>query len=83
MEEKVQSKMSYEELQSIATQLGQQNQHLHARLHQLEMSNLFKRLDYLFKVLENAPNFSYEFVESCASEIKEILTIPDSESTNN
>lgn len=77
MEEKVnetQKKMSYEELEQVAAQLSQQSQQLYARLQQADMTNMFKRLDYLFKVVENGPMFPNEFLDMCATEIQEIIT---------
>ena len=82
-EKKVKEKMSYEELEQVASQLSQQAQHLYARLQQAEMSNMFKRLDLLFKVVENASAFSDEFVDKCVNEIEEIMTIPESTQDNN
>jgi hypothetical protein len=70
-------KMSYEELEQIASQLSVQNQQLYARLNQAELSNMFRRLDLLFKVVENAPAFSETFVNKCISEIEDIMTIPE------
>ena len=70
-------KMSYEELEQVASQLSQQAQQLYARLQQAEMSNMFKRLDLLSKVVENAHAFSEEFVAKCVKEIEEIMTIPE------
>ena len=70
-------KMSYEELEQVASQLSQQAQQLYARLQQAEMSNMFKRLDLLFKVVESAHAFSEEFVAKCVKEIEEIMTIPE------
>ena len=77
-------KMSYEELEQVASQLSQQAQQLYARLQQAEMSNMFKRLDLLFKVVENAHAFSEEFVAKCVKEMEESLTIPEEvqENTN-
>ena len=83
MEEKVketQQKMSYEELEQVAAQLSQQSQQLYARLQQADMTNMFKRLDYLFKVVENGPMFPNEFLDMCVAEIQEIIT-PISEET--
>ena len=78
MEEKTKTqKMSYEELEKVASQLSQQAQQLYARLQQAEMSNMFKRLDLLFKIVENAYSFSEEFVAKCVKEIEEIMTIPE------
>ena len=77
-------KMSYEELEQVASQLSQQAQQLYARLQQAEMSNMFKRLDLLFKVVEIAHAVSEEFVAKCVKEIEEIMTIPEEvqENTN-
>lgn len=82
--ERKNEKMSYEELENVAAQLSQQSQQLYARLQQAEMSNMFKRLDFLFKVVENAHAFSEEFVANCVKEIEDIMTIPDAsqEDTN-
>lgn len=70
-------KMSYEELEQVASQLSQQAQQLYSRLQQAEMSNLFKRLDFLFKVIENTKAFNEEFVKKCVKEIEEIMTVPE------
>ena len=84
MEENTKStqKMSYEELEQVAAQLSQQAQQLYARLQQAEMSNMFKRLDFLFKVVESAHAFSEEFVAKCVKEIEEIITIPEETQDN-
>lgn len=74
-------KMSYEELENVATQLSQQNQQLYARLQQADMANMLSRLKFLFKVLENDINFPEEFVTKCVAEIMEIMTIPEVEDT--
>ena len=72
-------KFSYEELEQIAHQLSEQNKQLYEKLGQLNYTNMFKRLDYLFKVLEMGHQFTSEFVINCADEIVGILTIPDTE----
>lgn len=74
-------KMSYEELENVATQLSQQNQQLYARLQQADMANMLSRLKFLFKVVENAVNFPDEFVAKCVTEIMDIMTIPEVEDT--
>lgn len=75
-------KMSYEELEQVAAQLSQQAQQLYARLQQAEMSNMFKRLDLLFKVVKNAHAFNENFVAKCVKEIEEIMTIPEENQEN-
>ena len=41
-------KMSYEQLENIAHQLSEQAKQLHMKLQAANMSNVFKRLDYLY-----------------------------------
>lgn len=74
-------RFTYEQLEQIAGNLSTQVQQLNARLQEANMFNMFKRLDYCFKVLEVAPTlsaamFSPDFVERCAKEIEELMTPP-------
>lgn len=39
-----------------------------------DMTNMFKRLDYLFKAVENKNCFSATFVAACVQEIENALT---------
>lgn len=73
-------KMSYEQLENVAHQLSEQNKQLYMKLQSVNMTNLFKRLDYLFKVVENSEKFSREFVDKCIKEIETSMTIPEEES---
>lgn len=78
MEEKSQKKeLSYEELKNVASQLSQQNQELNMMLQHSNMSNAFKRLDYLFKVLELKDCFTPDFVITCSDEIVSMMTPPE------
>ena len=45
-------------------------------LQQANMTNMFKRMDYLFKVLELKQCFDSEFIIACSDEIKELMTPP-------
>ena len=76
MEENKKKELSYEELKNVAGQLSQQNQQLNMMLQQANMTNMFKRMDYLFKVLELKDCFDSEFVITCFDEIKELMTPP-------
>ena len=38
---------------------------------------MFKRLDYLFKVVENGHMFKQDFFEKCIAEIEELMTVPE------
>ena len=51
MEENKKKELSYDELKNVAGQLSQQNQQLNMMLQQANMTNMFKRMDYLFKIL--------------------------------
>ena len=70
-------KLSYEQLEEVARQMEGQLRQVYAKLQEANMSNLFKRLDFLFKVLETEQMFQLGFVQKCADEIKSILTIPE------
>lgn len=72
-------KMSYEQLENVAHQLSEQNRQLFAKLQKLNMANMFKRLDYLFKVIENGHMFKQDFLEKCIAEIESLITIPKQE----
>lgn len=79
----VKEKMSYEELSNVAHQLSEQAKILYTKLQEANMTNAFKRLDYLFKVLENSKlYFEYgktEFVNAAMDEIQAIITLPQEE----
>lgn len=75
-------KFTYEQLEQIATNLSSQVQQLSLKLQESNMFNMFKRLDYCFKVLEVAQNqkidlLKEEFVKKCADEIQELMTVPE------
>ena len=76
-------KMSYDQLESVAHQLSEQNRQLFAKLQELNMTNMFKRLDYLFKVIENGHMFKQDFLEKCIAEIEEIMTVPEETEEDN
>lgn len=73
------AKMSYEQLENVAHQLSEQVRQLYAKLQESNLENMFKRLDYLFKVIENAHAFNAEFISKCISEIESLMTLPDPE----
>lgn len=70
-------KLSYEQLENIAHQLSEQSRELYNKLQAANMSNLFKRLDYLFKILENSHHFANEFIQGCISEIEALMKLPE------
>ena len=70
-------KLSYEQLENVAHQLSEQTKQLYMKLQAANMSNMFKRLDYLFKVVENGHMFKQDFLEKCIAEIEELMTVPE------
>lgn len=72
-------KMSYEQLEGVAHQLSEQNRQLFAKLQELNMANVFKRLDYLFKVIENGHMFKQDFLEKSIAEVESLMTVPEQE----
>lgn len=73
-------KFTYEELQRISGNLSSQVEQLSAQLQQANLFNMFKRLDYCFKVLECPTTlFTPEFVERCAKEIETLMAAPSEE----
>ena len=72
-------KMSYEQLENVAHQLSEQNRQLFAKLQELNMANMFKRLDYLFKVVENGHMFKQDFLEKSIAEIESLMTVSEQE----
>ena len=84
MEEKNQKKEftpaetpTYEQLEQQVESLKSMSNQLIAQIQQLNMGNLFKRLDYLFRVVENSKVFTSEFTKKCVGEIESYLTIPE------
>lgn len=81
----VPKRLSYEELENAchqlsaqAQQLNAQNQQLRAALNEANLANLYKRLDYLFEVI-NRDNIYLptSFKKKCASEIEELMATPE------
>ena len=70
-------KMSYEQLENIAHQLSEQARQLYGQLQKSNLNNMFKRLDYLFKVVENGHMFRQDFLDKCVKEIEELMTVPE------
>lgn len=75
-------KMSYEQLEQVAHQLSEQARQLYSQLQKSNMTNMFKRLDYLFKVVENGHIFKQDFLEKCIAEVEELMTVPEVEEDN-
>lgn len=81
MEEKEVKKPTYEELEATVAKYENDikaysglNTQLYQQLLQANMANVYKRLDYLFKVVENFERFDSDFIISCIDEIRQIMT---------
>lgn len=78
-------KLSYEELENVchqlsaqAQQLNTQNQQLRIALNEANLTNLYKRLDYLFEVInKDNPYLPVDFKKKCANEIKTLMQTPE------
>lgn len=68
-------KPTYDELKNYCAQLGRQNSRLKAMVEKQDLFNMFKRLDYLFTVLQTKDVFDSGFVSCCVAEIKQALTV--------
>lgn len=71
-----------QEVEGIVTQINAnasaQCQNMAKRCQYLEEQLMYKRLDYLFKVVEHGGSFDMEFVQKCSEEIEAAL-VPEPE----
>lgn len=76
-------KLTYEQLENVCHQLSEQSRALYQKLQEASMENFFKRLDYLFKVVDNAIAFTsrgyQDFISKCIEEIVSSMQIPEPE----
>lgn len=83
MESNAEEKKVYtkEEVEGIVNQINAnasiQCQNMGRKIQYLTEQLMYKRLDYLFKVIENSGSFEMEFVTKCSDEIELSLTIPE------
>ena len=68
-------KMSYEQLVDILNQIQHENVNLKRALQEQSMENLFMRLNYLVEIVKINAVFPSSFVQECADEIVEIISI--------
>lgn len=81
------NKLSYEELENVchqlsaqAQQLNVQNQQLRKMIEEANLTNLYKRLDYLFAVINKDNAYlSHNFKVQCAVEIENLMATPEQE----
>ena len=69
------SKLTYEQLEQAAMQRQQRLMMVENKLRSLDFAAM--RLTWLFKVIENKSSFSVEYVNKCAKEVEDILTIEE------
>lgn len=81
MEEKEVKKPSYEDLAALVSKYEKEsiaykglNSQLYQQLVNTNMANLYKRLDYLFKVVDSNAGFTSDFVIKCTEEIEQIMS---------
>ena len=72
-----QTKLSYEQLHTIAVQATQQAEMFQRELQKYQNESLYIRLDFLFKVVQSPNVFGNNFVKKCTDEIELLLTIPE------
>lgn len=80
-------KLSYEDMENLchqlsaqAQQLSTQNQQLRVALGEANLTNMYKRLDYLFDIIyKDSDYLTREFKQKCAEEIERIMTISEEE----
>lgn len=75
------TELTPEQIKGIAQQLAKENAALKKQIEEMGYFNLFKRLDYLFKVLEFGCNFDMSFVDKCRDEIVTLMTPAEEETT--
>ena len=71
------NELTYEQLKAACDQLYQQNVALSRQLQQINMGNMFRRLDYLFMVVQYKDSFKEDFVVSVVEEIEGALTVSE------
>jgi hypothetical protein len=82
MGEEKKEKMTYEQLENIAHQMSEQSRNLYTQNQQLvkaleesNMSNFFKRLDYLWAIIHSESVYLTEdFKIECSKEFMEMMT---------
>lgn len=74
-------KMSYEDLTSVVDKLQNENYQLKLILQRSQREDIYKRMDYLFKIIENSVMFPEDFLAKCTDEIVKAMTIPEDTGT--
>jgi hypothetical protein len=84
-------KFTYEQLEQIAHQLTNKVRELQFEVNNIQMSNMFQRLDFLLRIIEIAKmdnknpitDFNKSFIEDCIREIEDLITIKEKQDIKN
>lgn len=72
------AKASYEQLANIANQLYVQNQEMGKKLNEIDMENFFKRLDWLWQIINSTTSYITEqFKQECGKEFMDMMVKPE------
>lgn len=66
-----------EQLTQLVDQLYGRNQQLVEALNEKNTALMFKRMDYLFKIIEQSHMFDDEFVTKCIDELQKTLDVTE------
>lgn len=67
-------KLTYEELEQKCVEIMNQNRYITTQAQKMQEALAYRRIDYLFKVLDKADLFSTTFVNDIVKEIEDTLT---------
>lgn len=74
------AKASYEQLANIANQLYVQNQEMGKKLNEIDMENFFKRLEWLWQIINSTtPYITEQFKQECGKEFMDMMVKPEEE----
>ena len=68
---------SQEQMAQLLDQLYSRNQQLVEALNEKNTALMFKRMDYLFKIIEQSHMFDDEFVTKCIDELQKTLDVTE------
>lgn len=77
MENKNDSRMTYEELERYCKYLVSQLDDMSEKMKQAQFSEMIARLNFEFKVLELAKHFPNEYIEKCVEDIQRVLIMEE------
>lgn len=66
-----------EQYKGLVSQLYERNQQLVEALNEKNTALMFKRMDYLFKIIEQSHMFDDEFVTKCIDELQKTLDVTE------